>query len=417
VVADVPLTLLDRVGDAGLDWQVPGHRLALVTALLRTLPKEARRHHTPTGDVAAELLESIGPDDGPLLPVLAAALSHRAGVPVAPHHLDLGAIPEHLRVTYRAVDHAGRPVAWSKDLVALRRRLAERVRAALAAAAPVDEVSGATTWVFGAIPRAVTVTHAGLAVTGHPALVDEGDAVGLRVLPSEGEQRTAMWGGTRRLLLLQLGSPLRTLDRALPDATKLALAGSTRLGAAEAYRECAAAAVDQLLVEQGGPAWDADGFRALLASVRAGFAPAAVSSARLVGEILVRAGRVEATLDVMLTAAHDESVLDARAHLDRLLHEGWIRAAGFDRLPDLARYLRALEHRVERARTQPDRDRRHLATIQALEREYRLGAVRDPEGRVRAMLEELRVSTFAQSIGAKGGVSETKVRAALAALR
>ena len=180
-----------------------------------------------------------------------------------------------------------------------------------------------------------------------------------------------MWGGTRRLLLLQLGSPLRTLDRALPNDTKLALASSPRVSTAEAYRQCAAVAVDQLLVEHGGPAWDADGFRALLASVRAGFATAALSSARLVGEILGAATTIEATLATMLTPAHDESVLDARDHLERLLHQGWISAAGFDRLPDLARYLRALEHRVERARTQPDRDRRHIATLQALERDYR----------------------------------------------
>ena len=93
----------------------------------------------------------------------------------------------------------------------------------------------------------------------------------------------------------------------------------------------------------------------------------------------------------MLTEAHDESVLDARAHLDRLLHPAWISTAGFDRLPDIARYLRALEHRVRKARTQPDRDRRHIATIQALEREYRDVARRDLDGSVRAMLEELRV--------------------------
>ena len=245
------------------------------------------------------------------------------------------------------------------------------MREALAAAAPVDEVTGATAWVFGTIPRSVMVTHAGLSVTGHPALVDEGETVGLRVLSSAAEQRTAMWGGTRRLLLLQLGSPLRTLDNALPNTTKLALAGSPRLGAAEAYRECAAAAVDQLLVGHGGPAWDEDGFRTLLAAVRVGFAPAAVSSARLVGEILASAANVEGILAGMLTEAHDESVLDARAHLDRLLHPAWISTAGFDRLPDIARYLRALEHRVGKARAQPDRDRRHIATIQALEREYR----------------------------------------------
>ena len=367
----MPLTLLDAVGGARLDWQVPGHRLALVTALLRTLPKDARRHHTPAADVAAELLESVGPEDGPILDVLAAALSRRAGVPVAAHHLDPAAVPAHLRVTYRAVDDAGRPLAWSKDLPALRRRLAERVREALAAAAPVDEVSGATAWVFGTIPRSVTVTHAGLAVTGHPALVDEEESVGLRVLPSEAEQRTAMWGGTRRLLLLQLGSPLRTLDRALPNATKLALASSPRVSAAEAYRECAAVAVDQLLVEHGGPAWDADGFRALLASVRAGFATAALSSARLVGEVLGSATTIERPWRPCSRPRTTRSVLDARDHLERLLHQGWISAAGFDRLPDLARYLRALEHRVEKARTQPDRDRRHIANLQALERDYR----------------------------------------------
>ena len=109
-------------------------------------------------------------------------------------------------------------------------------------------------------------------------------------------------------------------------------------------------------------------------------------------------------------------MLDVRAHLDRLLHRGWIADAGFDQLPDVVRYLRALEHRVQKARTEPDRDRRHIAGIQALEREYRRVAARDATGEVRTMLEELRVSTFAQSVGARGGVSEPKVRAALAAL-
>jgi ATP-dependent helicase HrpA len=162
--------------------------------------------------------------------------------------------------------------------------------------------------------------------------------------------------------------------------------------------------------------WTADAFRGLLAQVRAGFAAAAVGSARLVGEILGSAAAVDARLATMLTAAHDETVLDARAHLDRLLHRGWISAAGFDRLPDLARYLRALEHRVDKALTQPDRDRRHIAGLQALERSYRQVASRDVDGRVRELLEELRVSTFAQSVGAKRGVSEPKVRAAIEAL-
>ena len=118
-----------------------------------------------------------------------------------------------------------------------------------------------------------------------------------------------------------------------------------------------------------------------------------------------------------LAPALDETVLDARAHLDRLLRRGWIADAGFDQLPEVVRYLRALDHRVQKARTEPARDQRHIAGIQQLEREYRTVAARDATGEIRTMLEELRVSTFAQSVGAKGGVSEPKVRAAIQRLR
>jgi ATP-dependent helicase HrpA len=254
-------------------------------------------------------------------------------------------------------------------------------------------------------------------VHGHPALIDEGDTVGLRVLPSEAEARAAMWGGTRRLLLLQLGSPLRTLDKALPNAVKLAQAASERVAAAETYRECAAAAVDQLLLEHGGPVRDEAAFRARLAAVRDGFAVASVRLATFVGEALGHAVTTDAMLATMLTPAHDDTVLDARGHLDRLLRRGWIADAGHDQLPDVVRYLRALEHRVQKARTEPERDRRHIAGLHSLERDYRAVAARDATGQVRTMLEELRVSTFAQSVGAKGGASEPKVRAALARLQ
>ena len=118
----------------------------------------------------------------------------------------------------------------------------------------------------------------------------------------------------------------------------------------------------------------------------------------------------------MLTPAHDETVLDARAHLDRLLRRGWIADAGYDQLPDVVRYLRALEHRVRegphRTRPRPSPHRRASSSSSASTARV---AARDATGEVRTMLEELRVSTFAQSVGAKGGVSEPKVRAALAA--
>jgi ATP-dependent helicase HrpA len=182
------------------------------------------------------------------------------------------------------------------------------------------------------------------------------------------------------------------------------------------YRDCASVAVDQLLIANGGPVRDEAGFVDLLEAVQAGFASAAVHAAELVADALGWAAKIDDTLATMLTPAHDETVLDARSHLDRLLRRGWIADAGHDQLPDVVRYLRALDHRVQKAKAEPDRDRRHISAVQRLERDYRAVAARDTTGEVRTLLEELRVSTFAQSIGAKGGVSEPKIRKALAQL-
>ena len=109
-------------------------------------------------------------------------------------------------------------------------------------------------------------------------------------------------------------------------------------------------------------------------------------------------------------------MLDVRAHLDRLLHPGWIATTGADRLPDLRRYVDAIAHRVERAPKDPRRDESRLVLLQDLERRYRKVAADDVDGSVRTLLEELRVATFAQPIGAKGGPSEQKARKAIAAL-
>jgi len=417
VTVDVPLALLDQIAAAGLDWQVPGRRFELVAALLRTLPKHLRRHASPAADVAAEVLDDLDPSTGSLLEGLARALARRTGEAFRPASFDVSLVPEHLRVTYRAVDAAGRPVAWSKDLVALRRQLRQRMREAIAKAAPMAERQGLRAWPGGALPRTVETTHAGLNVTGYPSLVDEGETVALRVLPSEAEQRSSMWRGTRRLLLLHVGSPLRTLDKSLTNTTKLALSVSTHMTAAEVYVEATAAAVDQLLIDAGGPVWDAALFDGLAASVKTGFAPVARDAATIVGEVAATVTRVEARLGTMLTAALDDTVLDVQAHISRLLHRGWIAAAGLDRLPDVLRYVHGIEVRLDKAIAQPERDRARTSTLRALEQDYRSLAVHDVDGHVRWMLEELRVSTFAQSVGAKGGASEQKVRAELMRLR
>ena len=219
VVVDVPLPLLDAVERAGLEWQVPGRRLELVTALVRTLPKDLRRRHTPAGGGRRRgAAPRIGPDDGPLLDVLAARAdrARRPGGRAPPPRSGRGARPPARHVPRRrrrrspagveqgpgrSPTPAGRAGAGGAGHRLTGRRGARRDRHGRSARSR----------------RPSRSPTPGMPFTGFPALIDEGDAVGLRVLPTEPEARAAMWGGTRRLLLLQLGSPMRTLDRALPE--------------------------------------------------------------------------------------------------------------------------------------------------------------------------------------------------------
>jgi ATP-dependent helicase HrpA len=329
---------------------------------------------------------------------------------------ELAAVPDDLRVTYRAVDDRGRPIAWSRDLDALRQRLHTRLQAALAERSPLPELTGLRGWPADGLPRTVAVRHAGSDVTAYPALVDEGAGVARRVLTSAAEQATAMWAGTRRLLLLAIGSPLRALDRSLPTAAKLDLARTERLTAAEVYVACAEAAVDHLLVTGGGPAWEQEDFEALVAHVRAGFVPVAVGAATAAAQAAALARSIDDRLATMVSAALDETVVDAQAHVDRLLGRAWITTAGVEGLPDIVRYLTAIDHRLGKAVAEPGRDAARLRGIRPLELAYASVARRDAQGDVRRQLEELRVATFAQSVGAKGGASEQKVRKALLAL-
>src|SRR5690606_8931922 len=173
------------------------------------------RRLAPAPDRAAEALAGVGPEDGPLLEVLARRLARLAGEPVRPEDFDLSRVPPHLLVRFRVEDEEGREVAAGRDLAQLQRRLRGRVRRAVAAAAPDLERQGLRSWEVGDLPRTVEVEAGGRRVRGYPALIDEGETVGVRVLTSPEDQERAMWTGTRRLLLLAAPAARRDAERRL----------------------------------------------------------------------------------------------------------------------------------------------------------------------------------------------------------
>jgi len=442
VTVHIPLAVLNQVEPGGFDWQVPGLRHELVTELIRSLPKAVRRNFIPAPNWATSALSRIGPADGPLLEVLGRELERAGPVEVPPEAFDLAKVPDHLRMTFRVVDRApvlrgarleppgppgrrgrgpARVVGEGKDLEELKQRLAPRVRAAIAAAAPGLERDRVTTWDLGTLPRVVEEGSGGRAVKGFPALVEEDGRVAVRLLETEAEQAAAMWAGTRRLLLEAIPSPVKFVLGRQTNQAKLTLSRYRHGSATDLFADCLAAAADDLIAASGGPAWDEAGFGRLLAAVRGELAGATLEVVSGVERVLAVAGEVEGRLAELANPAFAPAAADVRAQLDDLIYPGWVTATGRRRLPDVLRYVRAMQLRLDRLPGDLAADADRMESVARVTDAWRRAADRPPATRpdlaglaeVRWMLEELRVSYFAQALGTAHPVSEKRVLRAI----
>jgi len=418
VSVHVPLTALSRVTDDGFDWQISGHRAEVVGVLVRSLPKEVRRQLIPMAETVDKAVASLGAPAGRLDSALATALTDVTGVDVRPSMFDPSVVPAHLRLHVIVTDAGGEVRDADDDLGAIKRRLAASSREAVAAAAPIAERRGMVTWDVGAIPPTVSATESGIAVTGYPALLDDDTSVSLRVLTNPDLQRRVMRGGVRRLLLLTVPPTTRDVVKGLDQPGRLAIARSG-FDLDELVSDCAFAAVDRVVGEQTLP-WDADAFAELQRIVRREAPGIAAGALARAADVLAEAATVRERVARLTAPPLQRSVTDASAHLDRLVRPRFVIRAGAARLDDVARYVRGIAYRLDRLADDVGRDRRRMDEVVPLEEEFAARVRRGASGPVAVelgwKLEELRVSVFAQPIGAKGSVSATKLRRELAAL-
>ena len=416
ITVDIPLATLNQVSGEEFGWQVPGLRQELVTELIRSLPKQLRTAFVPAPDTARAVLARLGPVHGDLLDALGAELGRMAGVQIPREAWDLSRLPAHLRITFRVTDE-NRVLASGKDLSALRHQLRPRLQATLTEAARGITRSGLRTWDIGSLPR----VFADGRVRAYPALADAGDAVDVALFETEAEAEQAMWQGTRRLLLIGVPSDVRSVASRLPVSAKLAMSRHPYASVSALLEDCAACAADQVIGEAGGPAWDADGFAQLVAAARARLAVDAVGVVGVVARVLTTAHEVEARLDRAASPAQALALADARAQLSALIYPGFIAETGTRRLPDLVRYLRAILARLDRTPWDSVRDSDRMAAVQRVTdayhqvlRELPASARGSADARAaRWMIQELRVSLFAQTLGVPVPVSEKRILAAL----
>jgi ATP-dependent helicase HrpA len=357
-----------------------------------------------------------------LLPALERELRRATAVTIPPDAWAPDQVPDHLRATFRVLDDQQRPLATGKDLAALKAQVAPKARASLARAASDLERTGLTSWELGTLPRTVEVQRGTHLVTAYPALVDEGETVGVRVLPTEAEAERLNRRGVRRLLILVAGSPAKQVTKSLSPRTRLALQFNPDGEIPDLVADCVDAAADELIAAAGGPPRDEAAFTALVGTAKAELHRLTVDAVQKVEEVLTQAREVAVAIGAAPARRVPEAaVADVRRQMTGLLHRGFVATAGRRRLPDLVRYLRAMAYRLDKLPANAARDELWMRQVAAVTAEYEqlraqvpgTGAPEDPVARVRWMIEELRVGLFAQGIGTPRPVSEQRVYKAI----
>ncbi|ASF06213.1 hypothetical protein NBRGN_054_00050 [Nocardia brasiliensis NBRC 14402] len=425
VTVRIPVEQLAHVRAVGFDWLVPGMRDELAAALIKTLPKALRRSVVPAPDFAAAALAALTPRAEPLRTGLARELSRLGSITIDPGDLDPSALPDHLRMTFAAVDADGRVLASGKSLQALKTRLAEQVSASVARATAGAERAPAAVWTsesLGTVEETVRREVAGQTVTGYPALVPEGDGVAVRVLSSPAAQASAMRAGTRALVLNAIPTSVRTVTASLPPTDRLALSQNPYGSIDALVEDCRAAAADELIAAAGGPVRSPDDFTALVAKIRPDLTTAVARLVRLLVPILAEAHRVSAAL---ADTTERDIADDVRDQLDNLVFPGFVSEWGSTRLRELPRYLQGAVARLEALPGSAVRDRQSMAELDRAIAAYDRLVNSLPENRRGApavteiwwMLEEFRVSLFAQKLGTPYPVSAKRIERAIAAVR
>ncbi|UNO41184.1 ATP-dependent RNA helicase HrpA [Streptomyces sp. MST-110588] len=436
VTVHIPLQVLNQVSSEGFDWQIPGLREQLVTELIRSLPKPVRRNYVPAPNFAARFLDTTVPLQGPLTSALAAGLQRMVGVPVDPADFDLTKVPGHLKITFRVVDERRRKLAEDKDLEALRLALKPKTRAAITKAfeqaaerparggegtvpaAGPEQRTGLTSWTIGTLPRTFETRRAGQPLKAYPALVDEGSSVAVRLFDTEAEQLAAMWKGTRRLILLNVpANPAKFAQDKLSNQQKLALSRNPHGSIQALFEDCVTAAADRLIAAHGGPSWDEESFRKLFDAVRADLVDATMRTIQQTQEVLAAWQACERRLKATTFPSLLPSLADVKEQLAALIKPGFVTAHGAKRLPDLMRYLVAVDRRLQQLPSHAERDRARMAKVKEMQDEYAWLLEQFPKGRpvpaealeIRWMIEELRVSYFAHALGTAYPVSDKRI--------
>ena len=415
VTLHVPLALLNAVPASRCEWLVPGLLADKVAALIRSLPKALRRNFVPAPEFARAFIEAEAPRDEPLARALAAFLGRITGVDLDAAAFDADALPAHLRMRFDLRDERGESIAQDRDLEALRERFGSRAREAFSRHADTAVTrEDLREWAFEVIPER---TRARDGMNAYPALVDLGEVAALRVFENADEAAASHRRGVERLLRIALAAEFKRAQKQLPLKPRLAVAFAPH-GRADALREdIVEGAFADVLREYDLDVRDRAAWQALRDAVSHALFAAATQRMQLAEPILAALAELQPWLKPAIKGQAQASYADLRGQLDALLAPGFLRNLPRTRLAHLPRYLKAMRMRAEKLRSDPGRDHARMQQVlpywRAVLDARASGDASEALQILRWLVEEWRVSVFAQDLKTAEPVSGKRMAQAL----
>lgn len=453
VTVTVPIYALNQVSDERCEWLVPGMLKDKVLALVKSLHQRPRSRLVPLPDYAAEFCELVPFADGSLLDALLKAVRERTQLAVQRNDFKQETLSPHLFMNFRIVDEHGRQLGMGRDLAGLKAEFGGQARSAFQALAalkvaaapapapavhapagrgvvarvaapappaPVAEAKAYTAWTFGELPELMEIRKGGQVLVGFPALVDKGAAVEIEVFDEPEVAAQKHRAGLRRLVALQIREPLKYVEKNIPDLQAMGVAYMARGGTVEELRaQIVDLAVDRAFLADPLPA-DERAFKARVDEGRSRLTLIAQEVARLASTILAELHTAQRKLKD--SRPPKEVADDVQQQLARLVPKRFLLVHDWAALGHLPRYLKAVTLRLDKLRADPARDATRLGELRPLEQRYlrRLAELKGAQharlDEYRWLLEELRVSLFAQELRTPQPVSVKRLDKAWAQL-
>lgn len=404
VTATIPLALLNQLDATQTEWLVPGMIREKVTHLIKSLPKTIRRVCVPVPEFVTGFLAQADAGHGELLAALAAYLQKKTGLKAGAEDLS-EAIPPHLLMNFRIVDDAGRELGMGRDWNALKKQLGQAAQLTFRSSQPEIEKSGLKQWDFGDLPDKLDFSRNGLQLTGFPALEDHGDSIAIKLFDTPVAAVESHRKGVRRLMRLELKEQMKQLEKSLPGFNQYALLLRNLMSPDDLREDLLTAIADRAFIGEDELPRSNAAFMTLKQRARTRLPAVVDATTRQMQAIGTELQALTAKLG-SLPAAMNRIKREAEEQLGCLLFKGFVSQTPWESLQHLPRYIKAVRLRLEKYPSAVDRDTRHAEAIaqlwgryqQKLQTEQKLGKVSAKLLEFRWLIEELRVSLFAQEL-------------------